>query len=904
MTKKRYIFLLLATVCCFGCSTKKNTWATRTFHTTTTRYNIHFNATNSFNEGIRNMEKAHKDDFSQLLPLFPISVHENGQAIAANMDVTIEKCRKSIKQHSIKAKPKRNPKKLKDPKYQNFLKQEEFNPMIKKAWILLGQAEFHKSSFMESVSTFFYIIRHFSTEPEVVTESRIWIARGYAEMGWLFEAEESLEKINENDVTQRLTPLFAATKADLLLKRNRGKEAIPFLEVAADKEKNKYQRMRFNYVLGQLYLLENSPQKALERFNLVVKSNPAYLFNFNAQLNALQIETKHPDKAIKELTKMAKNDNNADYLDQIYLAIANIYIKNGDEKKAIENYKLSIEKSTRNGVEKALTLTTLGDLYYKNKEYVEAHPCFEEAAQLMKTDNSDYPRVSKLAEVLGEIATNYAQVQLQDSLQNLAKLSEKEQREVIDKIIKQIIKEEEEAKAKAAEDAIQAQGDLGFNRFGNNSMANDLIGAGSTEWYFYNPQLMNKGRAEFQRRWGRRKLEDNWRRMNKSAQILTNEETAADTEQLPDSIKQLKKDSLPEDNKNPEFYLAQIPKTEAQFQKSNELIADGLFALGEIYKNKLEDFDSAIEMFLTFQRRFPKDERKVDSYYNLYQIYQKKEQSQEADAARNVIVRDFPESKYAIILSQPDYLERMEKMYKIQDDLYKATYTAYTNNNFQEVFKNYRYISEEYPLSPLLPKFTFLNALSIGKTEPADTFFNALTELIKKFPNSDVTPMSKDILALMSQGEEAQQGGTHGSLMERREENLAAIEKEETGKTQELTPEKNTPFTLILVQNTADKKTTNKLLFDLAAFNFSKFLIKDFDLAVRKIDGKECLVISNFENYEEVLWYEKLLMEEPSLTERIAEANCRHMRISAENLSLIGTYFTWEQYIDFFSKNF
>ena len=140
--------------------------------------------------------------------------------------------------------------------------------------------------------------------------------------------------------------------------------------------------------------------------------------------------------------------------------------------------------------------------------------------------------------------------------------------------------------------------------------------------------------------------------------------------------------------------------------------------------------------------------------------------------------------------------------------------------------------------------------------------------------------------------------------MERREENLAAIEKEETGKTQELTPEKNTPFTLILVQNTADKKTTNKLLFDLAAFNFSKFLIKDFDLAVRKIDGKECLVISNFENYEEVLWYEKLLMEEPSLTERIAEANCRHMRISAENLSLIGTYFTWEQYIDFFSKNF
>ena len=62
-------------------------------------------------------------------------------------------------------------------------------------------------------------------------------------------------------------------------------------------------------------------------------------------------------------------------------------------------------------------------------------------------------------------------------------------------------------------------------------MAN-LIGAGSTEWYFYNPQLMNKGRAEFQHagdaenwkttgeEWTNRLNIDKWR-------------NGADTEQLP-----------------------------------------------------------------------------------------------------------------------------------------------------------------------------------------------------------------------------------------------------------------------------------------------------------------------------------------------------------------------------------
>lgn len=75
--------------------------------------------------------------------------------------------------------------------------------------------------------------------------------------------------------------------------------------MAADKEKQ-IPTYAFQLRFGTIVFVRKLTAKALERFNLVVKSNPEYLFKFNAQLNALQIETKHPDKAIKELTKMAK----------------------------------------------------------------------------------------------------------------------------------------------------------------------------------------------------------------------------------------------------------------------------------------------------------------------------------------------------------------------------------------------------------------------------------------------------------------------------------------------------------------------------------------------------------------------------------------------------------------------
>ena len=217
-----------------SCSTQKNTWASRSFHQTKTKYNIHYNGQKSYDEGLEAISEAHEDNYSSILPLYPISNHDAAASATSYMDRTIEKCRKCIKLHSIKARPKKinYAKRRRDPQYKAWLEQEEFNNQMSKAWLLLAQSEFHKADFLGSISTFNYIARHYAYDKEIVAQCQLWAARAYAEMGWLYEAEDVLSKVQEEDLSRKNAPLYAAVSADILMKTDRNNEAIPFIKIA------------------------------------------------------------------------------------------------------------------------------------------------------------------------------------------------------------------------------------------------------------------------------------------------------------------------------------------------------------------------------------------------------------------------------------------------------------------------------------------------------------------------------------------------------------------------------------------------------------------------------------------------------------------------------------------------
>ena len=489
------ILLSMLVVLAGGCAMKKNTWSTRSFKALNTKFNVWYNGNTSYEEGLKGIAQAHTEDYSAIIPLYPISRHENANSGKSQMDRAIEKSRKAIKLYSIKQKPERNTRKWSDPEYQLWYNQNEFNPELIEAWMMLAKSEFHKADFIGSVGTFTYISRHYKHDKDVVAQCQLWIARAYGEMGWIYEAEQVMSKIKQDDLKSTNTGLYASVNADLLLKKKQYREAIPFLELTLKNEKDKLQKQRINFLLAQLYRKTGNAGQAFKAFTEVTKMNPPYEMDFNARIYRAELNP-NVNSVRKELHKMLKNVNNKDFHDQIYYTLGKTYMAQGDTVQAMKFYEKSAESSTRNGFDKALTLITLGDLYYNKQNYIKAQPCYDEASKIITVENEDFARVEKRAITLSELVVQHEIVVLQDSLQKLASLPEDKRLEAINRVIEKLIADEkaaaeaEVAKANQMDDGPELMQPIGFNQ-------------GAVDWYFYNPAIVKSGQRDFRKEMGK-----------------------------------------------------------------------------------------------------------------------------------------------------------------------------------------------------------------------------------------------------------------------------------------------------------------------------------------------------------------------------------------------------------------
>jgi tetratricopeptide (TPR) repeat protein len=719
-------------------------------------------------------------------------------------------------------------------------------------------------------------------------------------MGWIYEAEQVLLKLKQDDLKTKNIGFFAAVNADLLLKKRQYKEALPYLELSLKNEKEKVQKQRFTYLLAQLYHKNGNTTEAFNSFTAVTKLNPPYEMDFNARIYRAELSDNIPSVR-KELKKMIANPNNKEYKDQLYYVLGKTYLNEGDTVRAIENFIISADTSTRNGYDKAVTLITLGDLYYKKQNYIKAQPCYDEASKIITAEKEDFARVTKRAETLSELVVQHEIVTLQDSLQQLAALPLDKQKEIVQKIIDKLIADEkaaEEAEKKLANQNRPQNFDDNFDMMPPIGMAPQ-----TGDWYFYNPTIVKSGVTEFRKKWGTRKLEDNWRRTNKTASLFNDETASANTSATGLPTDSLKKDSaIVDDSKSLDFYLRQIPVSKAQFDKSNEELANALYNMGFIYKDKVEDLPMAIKTFDEFERRFPTDERRVETYYYSYLLQTRLENAAAAESYKAKLIANFPNSKYVEVISQPDYFERLNRMYEVQDSLYFATYKAYNASDFKTVKSNSEYIQKTYPLSTLLPKFLFLNALSVGKTEKPEVFETTLSELVEKYPKSDVSSMSKDILALIKQGNEAKAGTSSGSLLARRDE---AIKQEiENVEERKFVADKTGKHRLMLLFN-SDTERLNKLLFNVAAFNFTRFMVKDFDLINTKLDSTQTILsVTNFESFEEAEWYLNSVKGDSLLNQLLSAHDIQKLIISETNFGTMFSFLGLEAYMAFLNSGF
>lgn len=937
-TRFAYLLMMVLLMAVLLTACKSNNKLNRGIAGLTTKYNIHFNGNEAYRVALKGMEEdTNNDDYSELVRLHPVYALVGQQKPGTKFDQAIEKCKKCVQTKSISEKPKNRGKNT--PEYKLWLTRDEYNPYMHNAWLLSGKSQFYNGDFDAAMATFSYTARHFWWKPLVQDECHIWMARIHILLDERFEAEtelglviaakqytsqEELSKLNHyQQWPLSLQRLFSLAQAEILLMQpDRKGEAIPYLTKGRLAFQTKAQRVRTDFYIAQLNEETGRYDDAYRTYGKIIGRARDYKTQFNARLARIRTLSHASDR---QLTKMEKRLNymrhqarNEDYQDQIYATLGDVSMLRKDTLKAIERYESAIEKSKRNGMDKAMAALKLGRITFERADYVKAQKAYATVMGIIKPEYKDYTSIQKLSSTLDELQTHAETVQLQDSLLQLATLSEDELNKVIDNLIKELIKKEKEAADAEAMAAYEDRKSQNADPLAQNT-AQPTVGQQDKSWYFYNPSVVSAGKSEFQRRWGARKPEDNWRRKNKTETLAFNDETEdedsenEDNEELEtngeetteeaatDSIAkpQYDEDEMADPHKRA-YYLAQIPRSEEEVANANQLIEEGLYNEGKIINEKLENLPLAISTFEEMERRYPESVYRLETYYAIYLMYMRMGNISEAEVYRQKLIATFPESAYGVAVADPNYVQNLHAMAMGQDSLYISTYEAYLESKTQTVHDTYFYVHDTWPLSDLMPKFLFLHALSYVQEGDLDSFREALEQLTATYPESDVSPLSSLMVKGIHEGRQVQSGGLTRGMMWGASLR-APDDNTEVDSTQVFIDDDNAPHLLLLAFKT-DSISQNDLLFEVAKFNFENYLTRDFDLEfIDTGGGISVFVISGFNNLEELLNYHDRMDISQTLT---LPEGLVQIDISEPNFRVMLAGRTFEEYFQWVKETY
>lgn len=879
-----YILVLLLGAAVFfsGCSTEKNTFVNRSYHNVTARYNPYFNGNESIKQGLKKIQKT-PDNYSLMLPVFQHSMTEAAGNVVGEMDKSILKASKVIKMHSITAKPKRR-RGTKTEKQKEFYSRTEFCNWVDDSYLMMGKAHFFKHDFFLAAQAFEYVATQFSTQP-IRYEGYIWLARTYAEQENYRRAKEILDLLEgEKDFPKDLKDEFASTYADLYMKKKQYNDAIPKLQDAINATRHKPDRARYTYILAQIYQNLGDAANASRLYGEVVKNNPNYEMAFSAKINrATSYDAGAGDvKEIrKQLNKMLKDDKNIEYQDQIYYALGNIAFKENTVDEAIKNYKLSTEKSIANSDQKALSFLALADIYFAKPDYVNAQAYYDSCMALLDKNYPDYSKLQYKTDNLTKLVGFITTVEREDSLQKIAQMPEKQRLSFIDGIIEKLKEDERRQKE---EEQQRRMNSMLFEQSNPKNSMNNMGG----KWYFYNPQAVQLGKSQFANKWGNRKLEDNWRRKNKSVVDMGfgTDETATTTDSTENRVT---------DNKTREFYLQDLPVNDTLMAESHESIKDALYKLAIVYKDDMKDFDRAIQAYEELIRRYPENEYLLAVYYDLYLIYTAKKDAPNAEKYKNLVIEKYPDSKYARMLKNPDYYKELLANKNKVVELYTKTYSQYRNGEYNEVIATAGMADTAYTGDELIPKFLFLQALSHGELGDTVALKEKLISLVKEYPDNEVKQPAMDILAVLNNGKPLGADITG--------EQIVAVDTATNEEELYTFNPKATHFYISVLNN--DAVDVNRLKFDMANYNFDNYSMIDFNIsAVMLTDKEQMITIKSFESLEQGLNYYKAIITGKQVYKNISPANYRHFIISSDNYAVFYKDKAVDTYLKYFRKHY
>ena len=495
--------------------------------------------------------------------------------------------------------------------------------------------------------------------------------------------------------------------------------------------------------------------------------------------------------------------------------------------------------------------------------------------------------------------------------------------EKIKKTIEELKKKEKEEEKKAME-AANPQANQGRQRPGG--VVQQGVGNRNAQqtavWYFYNPTAVAAGKAEFERKWGKRELADDWRRNNKTVLNDFNEEELTDSvlaakdsiAAVEDSIYQankgkkqsraekdsIKAEEYANDPHRPEYYLKDIPFTEEQMAASNAALVEGLYGAAIIYKDRMDNFPLAERTFQRILLNFPDFQKMDEIYYNMFQLYSRMERRDDAEDYKQRLIAEYPDNEHGKLIADPDFEFKGRYGKQIEDSVYQDTYDAFKFSDYHTVIRNSQEMAEEYPEGANRARFMFLEALSKLELGDREHFMADLRTIVEKYPQSSVSELAGLYVKGLKEGRLLQGGKFEmGSIWERRRGLFDEADSLANDST--FSPEKNANFVFVIAYE-RDAIDENQLLYEMARYNFTAFTVRNFDIASEKGDGIDMMQVRTFLNYDEAYIYMHRLFNNADMAYKLQGLKC--FIISEENLKKLMKGLSFADYFDFYDEHF
>ena len=871
MRKKTKIFSeiglsLLTIAVLMGCSTSKNTFPNRAYHNVTCKYNVYWNGNQAMKDAERELAKLSKDNFTATLPVYNYPDKTELGPCLSHLDRTIEKSSKAIHKHSM------------------MIKGKEYVKTIDDAYFLMAKSYFYKQDYVQAQRVLNYIV-HTYPKSNVRNEAEVLLARTQMRQGYFTSADELLETIrymNDKKKNKNFAILFNAAKAEYHLTAPDGdiQEAIDYIGNALANHPKREFRTRLQLILGELYEKLGQQAEAQKNFRTVIQKSNNYEMTFCAQMHlaANYDGTESNRNAItKQLNKMLNDKKNENYHDQIYYAFSEIARIDEDEVLRMDYLAKSVASSTENNYQKTFSSLTLADLNFENDEYREAQHYYDTAMMAMPKNYPNYEQLQKKANVLKDLVDKLDEIDLQDSLLRIANLPEGQRNAWVRKMIADYTEAERRAAAEEAERMLAMQNAASY--------ANINTTSSNGKWYFYNQSLVTAGQQDFYRRFGNRKLEDNWFISNK-AQISFDDMAALNDPSLVNDTVEYDEDGNPipkreTDPKKEAYYLQDLPLTQGAKDTANAIIAKNLYETGFMYQDLLSDTKRAIASFESLLQRYPKSEYALPAIYMLYTLYRNSGNSK-AETYKNTLLTQYPETDYAKLIQDPDYYNKLAAREKALENQYAQVYEDFTQKRWRNVVQAADAVIPNCSDLTLESQYAYLRAIATGQLYNQDTLIVELTRIVSNYGTEPVADLARYYLSNFTREQIQKSLGQNVSKEENEALQQSIPSNEPKKETTFIFNPNDQHYVVLLVKTSELPMQTVKQ--NLNTFNKTHFSLKKLTISSFFIDNQRQMVtISKFTNSADAMDYYNILVKNEMFSSDINDKSIEPYVMSANN---------------------